>query len=114
MERYELKNVNYGTEHDEVEMCLDPEGEWVRYEEWMEDDDESAMCEANSNAVLGDERAKYDEIIYDLVFAYENKDEGCPHEFERDALINAYNILTQKHHVKFVNKAIEKISTFFA
>jgi chromosome segregation and condensation protein ScpB len=46
---------------DEQEMCLDAEGEWVRYEEWM--DEEEAMCEADSNAVLADVLAELMEAI---------------------------------------------------
>lgn len=38
----------------------------------------------------------YEKIIYDLLFAYVNKDEDCPHAFEIEAL---KSVLQVKHEV---------------
>lgn len=50
---------------------------------------------------------KYKETIYDLVFAYANKDK-YPHSFETDALKTAYELLENESHKNFVQSVLEQ------
>lgn len=51
----------------------------------------------------------YEKIIYDLIYAYSNKDGEFPHQFEHEAILNACKVLTQKHHIEFAGKVMESM-----
>ena len=70
-------------------------------------------AEADANTVLGDDRANYENAIYDLIFAYANKDDNMPHTFEHDAVINGYNLLRKSHQREFAKKIIEDMARLF-
>ena len=50
------------------------------------------LLEADAEAYLEEVKKEYEECIYDLVFAYVNKDEEMPHKFESQALIDAIKL----------------------
>jgi len=52
----------------------------------------------------------YKENIYDLSFAYANKDEGNPHPFEFEALHEAYDLLEKETHKNFVRSVLEDMA----
>jgi len=48
-------------------------------------------------------------IIYDMVFAYANKDDDMPHGFEIEAVMNACAVLDDPLQNKFAQKVLESI-----
>jgi hypothetical protein len=49
----------------------------------------------------------YEKVIFDLVFAYVNKDEDLPHDFEYNALVNALAVLENKDHKSFIENELD-------
>jgi hypothetical protein len=70
-------------------ICPDKEGDYVLYTDYL----------------------KLQDILNDMVFAYVNKDEDCPHTFEIEALMKASIYLDNPDHIKFANKALERIKS---
>jgi len=52
----------------------------------------NGKAKADAEAYLEEVKKEYEECIYDLVFAYVNKDEDMPHKFESQALIDAIKL----------------------
>lgn len=50
-----------------------------------------------------------EQVLYDMVFAYCNKDEESPHSFEVYALENAKILLTNEKHKRFAEIVYEDI-----
>jgi len=66
--------------------------------------------------LLDDERAVFKEIIYLLVFAYENKDHDVPHAFEYEALRfarAATKSWDDEQKREFIKNVTEKLGAFF-
>ena len=50
-----------------------------------------------------------EKALFDMVFAYCNKDEECPHDFEVYALKNAKELLTNEKHKKFAEEVYKDV-----
>lgn len=51
----------------------------------------------------------YKEVIFNLIFAYENKDADNPHKFEYDAIKAGMSELTNKEQLKFCKSVLDKM-----
>ena len=61
------------------------------------------------------DKDRYLELLADMLFAYENKDEDCPHNFEVIAVKNSVNLLLKeytgtKYSPKFFTGCLERMN----
>ena len=68
------------------------DGVYIESERLSLDIDDIEQAKADAEAYLEEVKKEYEECIYDLVFAYVNKDEDMPHKFESQALIDAIKL----------------------
>lgn len=56
-----------------------------------------------------DKQQELEKALFDMVFAYCNKDDEAPHDFEIEALKNAKRLLTDKNQKKLAKIVCEDV-----